>query len=115
VAYELVKGPIPEGLYIDHMCHTPACVNPDHLRAVTNKQNAENHNGQPCSANTSGIRGVYWHIRDKRWVARVRHNGKFISVGSFLTAEEAESAVIAKRNELFTHNDADRMAVRGEG
>jgi hypothetical protein len=38
-AYELFKGPIPTGLVIDHLCLTPACVNPDHLEAVTVHEN----------------------------------------------------------------------------
>lgn len=39
VAYELVKGPIPVGLQIDHLCRNPRCVNPDHLEAVTAQVN----------------------------------------------------------------------------
>ena len=39
VAYELMIGPIPDGLCIDHICRTRGCVNPDHLRAVTAKEN----------------------------------------------------------------------------
>lgn len=39
VAYELLVGPIPEGLHIDHLCRVPACVNPLHLEAVTNHEN----------------------------------------------------------------------------
>lgn len=37
--YEQHRGPIPAGLVIDHLCRTPLCVNPDHLEAVTNREN----------------------------------------------------------------------------
>lgn len=39
VAYEAAKGPIPEGLHIDHLCRNRACCNPDHLEAVTKRVN----------------------------------------------------------------------------
>lgn len=35
VAYELLVGPIPEGLDLDHRCRTRLCVNPAHLEPVT--------------------------------------------------------------------------------
>jgi hypothetical protein len=34
VAYELLVGPIPEGLQIDHLCRQKACVNPGHMEPV---------------------------------------------------------------------------------
>ena len=39
VAYELTKGPIPSGLQIDHLCKVTCCVNPEHLEAVTCREN----------------------------------------------------------------------------
>ena len=38
-AYELLVGPIPGGLVIDHLCRTTACVNPEHLEPVTQREN----------------------------------------------------------------------------
>jgi hypothetical protein len=39
VAWELLVGPIPEGLTIDHLCRNEPCVNPDHLEPVTMQAN----------------------------------------------------------------------------
>ncbi len=39
IEYEKVHGPIPKGMYIDHLCRVPACINPDHLEMVTNAEN----------------------------------------------------------------------------
>ena len=37
--YILKRGPIPDGLTLDHLCRNRSCVNPDHMEAVTNKEN----------------------------------------------------------------------------
>lgn len=38
--YEHLVGPIPEGMHLDHLCRTKACVNPDHLEPVTGEENS---------------------------------------------------------------------------
>jgi hypothetical protein len=39
VAWELLRGPVPAGLQLDHLCRNTTCVNPDHLEPVTSWEN----------------------------------------------------------------------------
>lgn len=39
LAHTAYRGEIPDSLTIDHLCRQPACCNPDHLEAVTMKEN----------------------------------------------------------------------------
>lgn len=107
VSYELTVGPIGESLFIDHKCHNTSCVNPEHLRPVTHKQNMENRNG------------ARWHARyehrgvEKRGTRNYRgtvgHNGKTYRTESFTTKLLASEATAELRLKLFTHSDMDRM------
>jgi hypothetical protein len=47
-AYELLVGPIPDGLHIDHLCRVPACVNPAHMEIVTLVENVLRGNSIPA-------------------------------------------------------------------
>lgn len=38
VVYEYYKGKVPKSLQIDHKCRVRSCCNPDHLEAVTHKE-----------------------------------------------------------------------------
>ena len=46
LAYELVKGSIPSGLTIDHLCRNRFCVNPENLEAVSHRENTLRGNGK---------------------------------------------------------------------
>lgn len=53
VAWELYRGPIPEGMQIDHICRVRSCVNPDHLRVVTPRQNTLENSLSPSALNAA--------------------------------------------------------------
>lgn len=70
VAYELLVGAIPEGMQIDHLCHTHdeacpggpcrhrSCVNPAHLEPVTQAENkARGRAGRHASNGATCKRG----------------------------------------------------------
>lgn len=37
--YTLIRGPIPEGMQLDHLCRNPPCCNPWHLEPVAPEEN----------------------------------------------------------------------------
>lgn len=45
LAYEITYGPVPEGLTVDHLCFNTSCIRPDHLEAVTLRENILRGNG----------------------------------------------------------------------
>jgi hypothetical protein len=55
VSYETFVAPIPEGMFIDHLCRTTRCVNPDHLEPVTARENLAR---SPVLKGAPAMRGI---------------------------------------------------------
>lgn len=51
--------------------------------------------------NTSGVRGVYWDSRKRRWVARIKFQKKMHYLGSYHTLEEAKKARAQAEEALY--------------
>jgi len=60
-SYDLFRGPIPDGLQIDHLCRNPRCVNPMHLEAVTHRENLMRSPVAPASLNAAKTACVHGH------------------------------------------------------
>lgn len=100
LAYEEYVGQIPEGLIIDHICHTRDCANPYHLRAVTAADNNANRSSLP-NTNTTGAIGVRQDKKTGRWIATIGYKGKLHYVGTYDTIEGASRAREVKQRELY--------------
>lgn len=51
VSYEyFTQTKIPDGLVLDHLCRNTLCVNPEHLEAVTRKENTLRGEGRTAKA-----------------------------------------------------------------
>lgn len=111
VSWEFVNGTIPEGMFLDHRCHNRRCVNPKHLRVVTQSQNMQHRTGAQRNG-SSGVRGVCWNKKSRAWHVQVGLNGHQYYGGIHSTLEEAEAAARALRAELHTHDDHDEWLRR---
>lgn len=75
------------------------------LRLATPSENGRNRG--PQRNNTSGVKGVTWHARDKRWQAQIWVNGKRIQLGYFIDIKDAAAAYAKAALEL--HGEFARL------
>lgn len=90
----------PVGFIIDHKDHNGLNNQRSNLRICTYEQNQ--YNRKKCRKKCSSIyKGIYWHKRDKKWIAKIRVNNERICIGYFNDEIEAARAYDIKAKELF--------------
>ena len=80
----------PKGKVVDHIDHCKSNNCKSNLRICSHSENGKNRS--ISKNNTSGITGVTWKKRDKRWEAQITVDNKIIHLGYFKTIEEAAKA-----------------------
>jgi len=60
VAWELIRGPIPSDMTIDHLCRNRGCVNPVHLEVVTATENIM-RGFSPSAVNARKTKCIHGH------------------------------------------------------
>lgn len=60
-SYEIFHGPIPHGMWVDHTCRVGLCVNPDHLRVVTQQVSCRENNDSAASLHARQTHCVHGH------------------------------------------------------
>ena len=86
-------GPIPPGMQIDHINRVRNDNRIENLRLATLVENARNRS--LSTNNTSGTTGVFWRKGRKRWITKIRVDGKYKTLGSFRNKEQAADTRIA--------------------
>ena len=84
---------------VDHKNNDKTNNHISNLRFATYSEN--NQNSKLSIKNTSGIKGVYFNKKAKKWHARIRIDGIKIHIGLFANLEDAKIARINRANQAF--------------
>ena len=92
---------------IDHINGDSSDNRIGNLRDVPQKQNTRN-----CKLpknNTSGVQGVYWHKKAKKWAAYIKSDTKIKHLGLFTSLEDAAKVRKETEKEFGYHNNHGRI------
>jgi hypothetical protein len=79
---------VENGYIADHVNHNTLDNRKRNLRICTKEQNSRNRSTQ--SDNTSGVPGVSWCKREKRWIVRIAlGSSRRYQVGRFINKNDA--------------------------
>jgi hypothetical protein len=84
---------------VDHIDNNEMNNNVVNLRWASHSEN--NRNTKLQKNNKSGVKGVCWCQKYKKWRAHIHFNGKNITLGNFNTIEEATKSRINAANKIY--------------
>ena len=111
IVWMMQHGEMPT--LIDHIDGNRQNNKIENLRLADRFQNA--HNKQMHSNNTSGVKGVYWHQKAKKWKAQVYCHHKKHDLGLFENLEDAEEFIGLARDMLhgqFSNHGITQLTAR---
>jgi len=106
VCWAIAFNEDPGPALIDHINGNKTDNRLKNLRAVNHEQSGKNK-PRP-QKNGSGVVGVAWREKSKRWEARIGHRGKLIHLGTFVSFGDAVAARKAAEQNLGFHSNHGR-------
>lgn len=88
-----------EDYLVDHINRNPLDNRKSNLRMCTQAENSRNVG--VSQANSTGFKGVYFEKLNNKYRARIKYNGKRISLGCYMNPVDAAIAYDKKAIELF--------------
>jgi hypothetical protein len=93
----IMREPPGPGLTVDHIDQDPLNNLRTNLRWATKSLQMRNKRVW----GKSKFRGVCWHKSSKKWLARIKLDGKYKHLGYFLNEKDAARAVMRERKKAF--------------
>lgn len=107
IIYTMHFGQIPAGYHVDHIDGDKTNNRVSNLRAVPAVENMRNKPHQ--KNNTTGVMGVYYDQRYKRWYAKISIMGKLLHLGTFKDKKDAIEARSLAETQYSFHPNHGRV------
>lgn len=108
IIWRMITGDVPD--QVDHADHDRSNNRWANLRSAD--QVANSRNMRLRDSNTSGVCGVHFARRERRWIAHITLRGRFKSLGSFPTKAAAMAARKDAEIRYSFHSNHGKAATR---